>query len=159
MFNDFNDSEKLKDKVVVIGGGPAGLMAAEVLLNAGCQVCLFDGKPSLGRKLLVAGSSGLNLTHTGDFSNFMDQYGQSKERLEPILSQFKPEDVRTWVEGFGVKTFVGSSGKIFPEEMNAGKILNLWLARLTEMGLTIYKEHYWLGWKNTGELWFKTTDG
>jgi uncharacterized flavoprotein (TIGR03862 family) len=159
MVNHINDSAKYKEMVAVIGGGPAGLMVSEVLLKAGKRVSLFEGKPSLGRKLLVAGSSGLNLTHTGDFSDFLDRYGQSSTRLEPILRQFTPEDLRNWVEGFGIKTFVGSSGKIFPEEMTAAKFLNEWLARLTELGLSIYREHYWLGWKNSGELRFNTPLG
>ncbi|MAT44944.1 MAG: aminoacetone oxidase family FAD-binding enzyme [Anaerolineaceae bacterium] len=159
MVNHLTDSTKYSEMVAVIGGGPAGLMASEILLRAGKRVSLFDGKPSLGRKLLVAGSSGLNLTHTGEFSDFLDRYGQKREWLEPILRQFTPDDLRIWVESFGIKTFVGSSGKIFPQEMTAGKFLNLWLARLTELGLSVYREHYWLGWNKSGELRFNTSLG
>ncbi len=147
------------EPVVVIGGGPAGLMAAEVLLQGGLAVTLYEGQPSLGRKLLVAGSSGLNLSHAGEFGAFLNQYGERKQRLEPILSQFGPEDVRSWAKSLGVETFVGSTGKIFPEGMNAGELLHTWVARLVGEGMAIFKNHVWLGWDEAGNLRFTTPIG
>src|ERR1700676_1284793 len=114
----------------VIGGGPAGLMAAEVLAASGAEVHVFDAMPSVGRKFLMAGKSGLNLTHAETFSLFLERFGCFRERLEPHLAALGPDDLRSWGTGVGVDTFVGSSGRVFPHEMKAAPLLRAWLRRL-----------------------------
>ena len=151
-----NQQEK---KVVIIGGGPAGLMAAEVVSQAGLPVHLYDAMPSLGRKFLLAGKGGLNLTHSEPFDSFLDRYGSRRPQIEPMLAQFGPEDLRTWAHDLGIETFVGSSGRIFPEEMKAAPLLRRWLSRLRASGVQIYVRHRWLGWDENGRLRFETPDG
>lgn len=143
----------------IIGGGPAGLMAAEALLTAGHSVHLFDAMPSLGRKFLMAGKSGLNLTHAEPFDQFLDRFGKAKGVLEPSLREFTPDAVRQWANELGTETFVGSSGHVFPKSMKAAPLLRAWLRRLRAAGLIIHVRHKWMGWTQEGASTFKTPDG
>ncbi len=145
--------------VAIIGGGPAGLMAAEVLIQGDIQVDLFDSMPSVGRKFLVAGKGGLNLTHTESREQFLSRYGKRRAKLEPLLEEFGPEDLRKWVHELGIATFVGTSGRVFPVGMKAAPILRAWLERLRKAGVNFHLHHKWIGWSNNGSLRFETPDG
>jgi len=145
--------------VAVIGGGPAGLMAAEVILRGGVQVDLYERMPSVGRKLLMAGKGGLNITHSEPRDQFLAHYGVQRSRLEPLLDAFGPEEVRDWVRALGVETFVGTSGRVFPHEMKAAPLLRAWRNRLRGEGLRIRVRHRWIGWDESGGLRFDTPDG
>jgi uncharacterized flavoprotein (TIGR03862 family) len=134
-------------RVAVIGGGPAGLMAAETLIQGGVRVDLYDRMPSLGRKFLLAGRGGLNLTHSEPREAFLSRYGERRKEIEPLLEAFGPDDLRAWAEGLGVETFVGSSGRVFPTEMKAAPLLRAWLHRLREAGARFHVRHRWLGWE------------
>ncbi len=133
-------------RVSIVGGGPAGLMAAEVLSAAGAQVDLFDAMPSVGRKFLLAGRGGLNLTHSEPFKLFMQQFGERSARLEPMLRAFGPAQLRDWAHGLGIDTFVGSSGRVFPVDMKAAPLLRAWLHRLRRAGVRFHMRHRWCGW-------------
>ena len=134
------------DKIVaIIGGGPAGLMTAEVLSQYGVKVDVYDSMPSLGRKFLLAGKSGLNLTHSEPFEKFVTRYGKRKEEIEKWLLDFMPDDLRNWARGLGVETFVGTSGRVFPMEMKASPLLRAWLKGLDEAGVNFYLRHKWNG--------------
>ena len=146
-------------RVAIIGGGPAGLMAAETLARQGIQVDLFDAMPSLGRKFLLAGRGGLNITHAEDFEAFASRYGARRARIEPLLRAFPPQALREWVEALGVPTFVGSSGRVFPAGMKAAPLLRAWLTRLREAGLRIHVRHRWSGWTEDGALRFSSPEG
>ncbi len=143
----------------LIGGGPAGLMAAEVLVRGGIQVDLYDTMPSAGRKFLVAGKGGLNLTHSEPFDQFLDHYGMRRAQLEPLLRLFGPDELRAWAAGLGVETFVGSSNRVFPVGMKSAPLLRLWLARLRASGVIFHFRHEWTGWTSSHLLRFKTSDG
>lgn len=143
----------------VIGGGPAGLMAAETLLAAGISVDLYDAMPSVGRKFLLAGKGGLNLTHAEDSSRFITRYGARQAQIGPLLGQFGVAQLRDWVQGLGVETFVGSSQRVFPKEMKAAPLLRAWLHRLRGAGLRIHVRHRWQGWNDEGALRFNTPQG
>ena len=117
-------------EVAIVGGGPAGLMAAEILSQMGHEVHLFDAMPSVGRKFLLAGRGGLNLTHSEDFDKFSARYAESQNYLQPVLSAWGAKDLCQWAESLGVETFVGSSGRVFPKEMKAAPLLRSWLSRL-----------------------------
>ena len=145
--------------VAIIGGGPAGLMAAEVLLNAGLRVDLFDAMPSLGRKFLLAGVGGMNLTHAESREQFVARYGARRDRIEPLLNAFGPEALRNWAQGLGIETFIGSSGRVFPKDMKAAPLLRAWLHRLRAAGAHLHVRHRWLGWTEAGALRFSTTQG
>ena len=145
--------------VVVVGGGPAGLMAAEVLIQGGVRVDLYDSMPSVGRKFLVAGKGGLNLTHSESREQFLSRYGTRRAQLEPLLDKFGPEDLRRWVHELGTTTFVGTSGRVFPAGMKTAPILRAWLMRLRKAGVTFHLRHKWFGWSNNGALHFETPDG
>ncbi len=121
--------------VAIIGGGPAGLMTAEVLSQHGVKVDVYDSMPSLGRKFLLAGKSGLNLTHSEPFEKFVTRYGKRKEEIEKWLLDFMPDDLRNWARRLGVETFVGTSGRVFPMEMKASPLLRAWLKGLDEAGV------------------------
>ncbi|MDD3528915.1 MAG: TIGR03862 family flavoprotein [Gallionellaceae bacterium] len=145
--------------VAIIGGGPAGLMAAEVLSGHGIQVDLYDAMPSVGRKFLMAGKGGLNLTHSEPLDAFLARYGARRAEIEPLIRAFGPDELRAWANGLGVDTFVGSSGRVFPAEMKAAPLLRAWLHRLRAAGVRFHVRHRWLGWDAAGRLSFDTPDG
>ncbi|HEY6095390.1 MAG TPA: TIGR03862 family flavoprotein, partial [Gallionellaceae bacterium] len=145
--------------VAVIGGGPAGLMAAEVLSRHGVRVDVYDAMPSVGRKFLMAGKGGMNITHAEPFAAFLDRYGARREQIRPILALFPPEALRAWIHGLGIDTFAGTSGRVFPADMKAAPLLRAWLHRLREQGVAFHMRHRWLGWNAAGELQFATPDG
>ena len=132
--------------VAIIGGGPAGLMAAEVLSRAGVSVGLYDAMPSVGRKFLLAGIGGLNITHSEDYAHFCGRYGPEQRFLQSSLDRFTPDDLQHWVHDLGIETFVGSSGRVFPKEMKAAPLLRAWLHRLRSHGVRFHLRHRWLGW-------------
>lgn len=132
--------------VAIVGGGPAGLMAAEVLSVAGVAVDLFDAMPSVGRKFLLAGKGGLNLTHSEPIEPFLGRYAEARERVAPWLQAFGPQALRDWADDLGVETFVGSSGRVFPTDMKAAPLLRAWLHRLRSGGVRLHMRHRWLGW-------------
>ncbi len=145
--------------VAVIGGGPAGLMAAEAAAAAGTRVALFDAMPSAGRKFLLAGRGGLNLTHSEPFDRFLGRYGDDAAFLARALDAFGPDQVRAWAAGLGVATFVGSSGRVFPTDFKAAPLLRAWLRRLDGLGVHRHPRHRWLGWDAAGQLRFATPGG
>ena len=139
----------------VIGAGPAGLMAAEVLQSHGAQVHVFDAMPSVGRKFLLAGIGGLNLTHSEAMPGFLARYAQRAPALAPLLEAFGPGELRAWAQALGVKTFVGTSGRVFPTDMKAAPLLRAWLHRLRSGGdgrppVQFHMRHRWLGWSADG---------
>ncbi len=133
-------------KAVVVGGGPAGLMAADVLSRAGVAVDLFDAMPSVGRKFLLAGKGGLNLTHAEPADVFETRFGARRSHINPWLQDFGPQQIRAWATSLGVETFVGSSGRVFPTDMKAAPLLRAWLHRLRVQGVRFYMRHRWVGW-------------
>ncbi len=143
----------------VIGAGPAGLMAAEVLADGGCAVTVYDRMPSVGRKLLMAGRGGLNLTHSEPMAGFLARYGAAQAWLTPIIEAFPPAALTAWAEALGQQTFVGSSGRVFPKALKASPLLRAWLARLAAQGVQIRPRHEWLGWDAKGALRFATPEG
>lgn len=144
--------------VAIIGSGPSGLAAAEMLVGD-AEVHVFDAMPSPGRKLLLAGKSGLNLTHAEDFAEFLDRFGTARARLEPALRAFPPAAIRQWAADLGTDTFVGSSGRVFPTAMKASPLLRAWLSRLRAGGVSLHMRHRWQGWNAEGVLVFATPDG
>ncbi|QKY09042.1 TIGR03862 family flavoprotein [Janthinobacterium lividum] len=144
--------------IAVIGGGPAGLMAAQAATDQGARVELFDAMPSVGRKFLLAGRGGMNITHAEDYQSFVSRYGRPARWIKPALDQFGPQKVRDWVHGLGVDTFVGSSNRVFPTDMKAAPLLRAWLHRLREAGVQFHMRHRWTGWRD-GQLVFATPDG
>jgi uncharacterized flavoprotein (TIGR03862 family) len=145
--------------VAVVGGGPAGLMAAEVLAAAGVQVDLFDAMPSVGRKFLLAGRGGLNLTHSEPFESFVGRYGAAAAALRPGLEAFGPEAIRAWTQALGIETFVGTSGRVFPRDLKAAPLLRAWLHRLRAAGVRVHARHRWTGWSDAGALCFEHPAG
>ncbi len=143
--------------VAVIGAGPAGLMAAEVLSHHGIQVDVYDAKPSVGRKFLLAGKGGMNITHSEPFAQFVGRYDQP-QWLAPMLEKFGADDVRQWLLALGFDSFVGSSGRVFPTDMKAAPLLRAWLHRLREAGVKFHVRHRWLGWHESGALLFHTPE-
>ena len=137
---------------VVIGGGPAGLMAAEQLSEAGVVVAVYDSMPTVGRKFLRAGIGGLNLTHNEAWPDFIARFGDRAAILQPCLDAFNAEALRSWAADLGVETFVGSSGRVFPIEKKAAPLLRRWLQRLRASGVRIHHRHHWQGWNTAGEL-------
>ncbi|MGZ5178952.1 MAG: TIGR03862 family flavoprotein [Ramlibacter sp.] len=143
-------------RVAVIGGGPAGLMAAEVLAQGGAAVDVFDAMPSVGRKFLLAGRGGLNLTHSEPTAALLERYGPHAARLRDTVLAFDGSAVRAWAAGLGISTFVGSSGRVFPEDMKAAPLLRTWLHRLRAGGVRFHTRHRWTGWTPDGALCFAT---
>ncbi|OAJ59649.1 NAD(FAD)-utilizing dehydrogenase [Paraburkholderia ginsengiterrae] len=137
--------------VAVIGGGPAGLMAAEALAQQGVQVDVYDAMPSVGRKFLMAGKGGMNITHSEPLEPFLGRYGARRPQIAPLLDAFSPDDLRAWCHGLGVDTFVGSSGRVFPTDMKAAPMLRAWLHRLREAGVRFHMRHKWTGWDTEAE--------
>ncbi|RYX94029.1 MAG: TIGR03862 family flavoprotein [Bradyrhizobiaceae bacterium] len=152
-------TDMLTTEVAVIGAGPAGLMAAEVLARGGVRVTVYDSMPSAGRKFLMAGRGGLNLTHSEPLPDFMTRYGATKARLAAVVDGFTPTDLRAWSDGLGQPTFIGSSGRVFPEAFKASPLLRAWLRRLDGSGVTFAFRHRWAGWTADGALRFETPDG
>ncbi|HEX3364300.1 TIGR03862 family flavoprotein [Phenylobacterium sp.] len=150
---------KLRRHVAVVGGGPAGLMAAEVLAEGGASVTVYDRMPSVGRKFLMAGRGGLNLTHSEPLEPFLARYGEAAGRLAPLIEALPPSALIAWAEGLTQETFVGSSGRVFPKTLKASPLLRAWLARLRELGVELRPRHDWLGWDAKGTLRFRTTEG
>ena len=145
--------------IAVIGAGPAGLTAAEVLAQAGRAVTVYERMPSVGRKLLMAGRGGLNLTHSEALETFLPRYGAAAAQLGPLVEAFAPAALVAWAESLGQATFVGSSGRVFPKALKASPLLRAWLARLTELGVEIRTRHDWTGWDAKGRLTFATPQG
>ena len=136
--------------IAVIGAGPAGLIAAETAAGAGARVTVLDRMPSPGRKLLIAGRGGLNLTHSEPLDPFLSRYGAARGWLEPAIRRLPPEALRAWAEGLGQATFIGTSGRVFPRAMKASPLLRAWLARLAGQGVALRTRHRWRGWPEGG---------
>jgi hypothetical protein len=135
----------MNHSAVIIGGGPAGLMSAEVLIGHGVKVDVYDSMPSLGRKFLMAGRGGLNLTHSEPFEKFVSRYGGRRGKIEPMLRSFGPDELQEWASGLGIETFVGTSGRVFPREMKSSPLLRAWLKRLDDSGVNFHLLHRWNG--------------
>jgi len=148
-----------QNHIAIIGAGPAGLMAAEVLAQAGAGVTVYDAMPSAGRKFLMAGRGGLNLTHSEPLPEFLSRYREAMPNLVPAIQAFPPDALREWSEALGQPTFVGSSGRVFPKAMKASPLLRAWLRRLNSMGVQFAFRHRWTGWDENGHLLFQTLDG
>lgn len=145
--------------IAVIGAGPAGLMAAEIISAAGHRVELFDAMGTLGRKFLLAGRSGLNITHQEPLPEFLQRYAEAADRLAPLITEFDPAAIRRWVKGLGFDTFVGGAGRVFPEDRKAAPLLRAWRSRLEHQGVGIRTRYRWLGWNDAGLLRFATEQG
>src|SRR5258705_6126902 len=148
-----------KTQVAISGAVPAGLMAAELLAGGGAGVTVYDAMPSAGRKFLMAGRGGLNLTHSEPLPEFLMRYGEAQPRLAPAISAFPPASLRAWSEALGQPTFIGSSGRVFPTTFKASPLLRAWLRRLDAMGVELALRHRWTGWNDDGQLLFQTPDG
>ncbi|MBA4011306.1 MAG: aminoacetone oxidase family FAD-binding enzyme [Phenylobacterium sp.] len=144
--------------IAVVGGGPAGLIAAETLSAAGAKVTLYERMPTLGRKFLMAGRGGLNLTHSEELATFVGRYGEAASWLKPMIEAFSPADLQAWAQGLGQETFVGSSGRVFPKALKASPLLRAWLARLSAQGVELRLRREWRGWDAAGGLLFAGAD-
>jgi uncharacterized flavoprotein (TIGR03862 family) len=145
--------------VAIIGGGPAGLMAAEVIRGRGVAVDVYDAMPSMGRKFLMAGRGGLNLTRSEPFEQFVMRYGKRRAQIEPLLRSFGPDELREWARGLGIESFIGTSGRVFPVGMKTSPLLRAWLKRLDEAGVQFHLSHKWRGWNVDRSLKFETPEG
>ncbi|QHF52906.1 TIGR03862 family flavoprotein [Pseudomonas sp. S49] len=145
--------------VAIIGGGPAGLMAAEVLSQAGVRVDLYDGMPSVGRKFLLAGVGGMNITHSEAYPAFLSRYSERAPQIAPLLRSFDADALCQWIHDLGIETFIGSSGRVFPTDMKAAPLLRAWLKRLRDSGVVIHTRHRWLGWDEHGALRIDSPEG
>lgn len=147
-------------RVAIIGGGPAGLMAAEQLAAVdGLEVAIFDAMPSVGRKFLMAGKGGMNITHAEPLADFVARYGQRAGEVGGWLAAFGPGELREWIHGLGIDTFVGTSGRVFPTDMKAAPLLRAWTQRLRGQGVQFHVRHRWLGWTADGALRLATPEG
>jgi uncharacterized flavoprotein (TIGR03862 family) len=149
----------ITNNVAIIGAGPAGLMAAEVLARSGAGVTIYEAMPSAGRKFLMAGRGGLNLTHSEPLAAFLARYAEAMPHLAAAIDAFPPQALRDWSEALGQPTFVGSSGRVFPKAMKASPLLRAWLRRLDSMGVRLALRHRWTGWDGDDRLRFQTPDG
>jgi len=149
----------MRRTAVVLGGGPAGLMAAEVLAAGGAEVHLYDAMRSVGRKFLLAGKGGLNLTHSEALDAFVRRYGAREKEIDAMLGRFGPQALRDWAAALGIDTFVGSSGRVFPRDMKAAPLLRAWLQRLRAQGVMFHMRHRWVGWAPAGGLRFDAPQG
>ncbi|WP_158047045.1 TIGR03862 family flavoprotein [Skermanella pratensis] len=149
---------RVAGRVAIIGGGPAGLMAATVLAEAGARVELFDAMPSVGRKFLLAGRGGLNLTHSEPLADFLQHYGDRAPVVRRWLEHFSPGDLRLWAAGLGIETFVGSSGRVFPVQFKASPLLRAWLRRLDGLGVSFHARHRWIGFDDAGKALVRGPD-
>lgn len=138
--------------VAIIGGGPAGLMAAETLALTGVRVDLYDAMPSVGRKFLLAGVGGMNISHSEPYPAFVARYNERQGQIDRLLQGFDAGALRQWIHGLGIDTFVGTSGRVFPTDMKAAPLLRAWLKRLREAGVQLHTRHRWLGWNDDGSL-------
>nr|WP_315435489.1 TIGR03862 family flavoprotein [uncultured Pseudomonas sp.] len=145
--------------VAIIGGGPAGLMAAEVLSQAGIRVDVYDGMPSVGRKFLLAGVGGMNITHSEAYPAFLSRYAERAPQIAPLLRAFDADALCQWIHDLGIETFIGSSGRVFPTDMKAAPLLRAWLKRLRDSGVVIHTRHRWLGWDASGALRIASPQG
>jgi uncharacterized flavoprotein (TIGR03862 family) len=152
-------TDVVQQDVAVIGAGPAGLMAAEVIAQAGARVTVYDAMPSAGRKFLMAGRGGLNLTHSEQLPAFLARYGAAMPQLAEAIEKFPPDMLRAWSEVLGQPTFVGSSGRVFPQAFKASPLLRAWLRRLDESGVRFAMRHRWRGWDGDGRMMFDTPEG
>ena len=152
-------SANLPPHVAIIGGGPAGLMAAEVISQAGVRVSVYDAMPSVGRKFLMAGKGGMNITHAEPQATFIGRYGVRQTHISALFNQFNADDLCHWIHGLGIETFVGTSGRVFPRDMKAAPLLRAWLHRLKQAGVTFHVRHRWLGWDANQHLRFSTPQG
>jgi uncharacterized flavoprotein (TIGR03862 family) len=148
-----------KTHVAVIGAGPAGLMAAEVIARGGARVTVYDAMPSVGRKFLMAGRGGLNLTHSEALPQFLARYREATPHLRPAIEAFSPDRLRDWSAALGQPTFIGTSGRVFPKAMKTSPLLRAWLRRLDSTGVQLALRHRWSGWDNQGRLMFETAEG
>jgi len=146
-------------RIAIVGGGPAGLMAAETVCAAGAEVDLYDAMASVGRKFLLAGKGGLNLTHAEPLEAFLSRYGSRRKQIEPLIQTFGPEALCDWVHALGIETFAGTSGRIFPNDMKSAPLLRAWLRRLRAAGVQFHVRHRWTGWNEHGALNFTTPRG
>jgi uncharacterized flavoprotein (TIGR03862 family) len=149
----------LNNCVAIIGAGPAGLMAAEVLALSGIRVDIYDAMPSFGRKFLMAGKGGMNITHSEPYADFLTRYESRQSDIELFLNAFSPTDLRKWILDLGIETFVGSSGRVFPTDMKAAPLLRAWLHRLRDSDVNFHVRHRWRGWNEEGDLCFDTPQG
>jgi len=149
----------MQKSVAIIGGGPTGLMAAEVISARGVKVDVYDSMPSVGRKFLMAGKSGLNITHSEPFEQFVSRYGKRRTQIELMLKNFGPDELCEWVHGLGIETFVGTSGRVFPIGMKASPLLRAWLKLLSDSGVTFHMRHRWTGNISAGTASWHLRDG
>jgi uncharacterized flavoprotein (TIGR03862 family) len=145
--------------VAVVGAGPAGLMAADVLARAGLEVTVFDRMASVGRKFLLAGRGGLNITNSEELPRFLAHYGDGNPRLCAAIESFPPAATRAWCDDLGEKTFVGSSGRVFPNSFKSSPLLRVWLRRLADLGVLFRRRHRWTGWDTAGAMMLETPEG
>ena len=145
-------------EIAIIGGGPSGLMAAEILSANGFKVTIYERKPTFGRKFLMAGRGGLNISHSENLDSFIKKYGMKSNIFKTVIDNFSPEKLRKWCEGLGEKTFIGSSGRIFPQSFKSSPLLRAWLGRLEKQNVIFKLNHDWLGW-DQNNLIFKTKNG
>jgi uncharacterized flavoprotein (TIGR03862 family) len=153
------DTPRSAQTVAIIGGGPAGLMAAEVLSQAGFRVDIYDAMPSVGRKFLLAGVGGMNITHSEAYTAFLSRYAERAPMIAPLLRSFGADALCEWIHELGIQTFVGSSGRVFPTDMKAAPLLRAWLKRLRDAGVVIHTRHRWLGWNADSSLRIANPEG